>query len=587
MSVVPMMKVTILVHEDDAEAAVATLQECGVLHVSALREGETKHSEPDEEVTQYQRLERLAKALSQVAPAPQELEDDELRVREVVERVEDLLEERERVTREIDAVEKDIDALRPWGDLDPGAVDALREAGVPVVFATVTREQWYLLDKKDRAFCVAYESDEVLWVVFFGEEPPELPVTGLELPHTTLSERIERRERLAARIAEINRGMGRYTHFVPVIRNRMTTFRDRVNLLETLDGTHHDAPVVALRGFVPTDRNLELQRALRQHKATLVLEQPAAEDEVPVLLRNNWLFEGFEAVLKTFSGISYREKDVSWMVGLLFIIFGGLCLLDAGYGVMLLITGGVLAWRGEKSFSRVFALTGAFTVPLGLASGQAFGLILGKDFSHGEQPLLPLATDPLSAFNFSLMVGGLAMAFGYGIAIWQRGWRNHALGNLLLLLALGLFAAGALFLVPDSQVARWFQFAGMGLIAMALAAWLFFPEPVFGKGSHLPNVGWTLYSGVTGLIQDILSHMRLFGIALSGSILAMVVNQIAGQFPLLFTVMFAFVGHIFVYALALLSLYIHTNRLIFLEIGSKCIDGGHVYYQPLQRGTSS
>jgi V/A-type H+-transporting ATPase subunit I len=127
---------------------------------------------------------------------------------------------------------------------------------------------------------------------------------------------------------------------------------------------------------------------------------------------------------------------------------------------------------------------------------------------------------------------------------------------------------------------------GVVLAVAALIAWLLFPEPVFGASARLPNIGWTLYSGVTGLIQDILSHMRLFGIALSGSILAMVVNQIGGQLPLLLTVGFAIVGHIFVYALALLSLYIHANRLIFLEIGSKCIDGGHLYYQPLQRGMS-
>ncbi len=124
-----------------------------------------------------------------------------------------------------------------------------------------------------------------------------------------------------------------------------------------------------------------------------------------------------------------------------------------------------------------------------------------------------------------------------------------------------------------------------GLLVLTLVSWVLFPEPVFGS-ARLPNVIWTLYSGSTGLIQDVLSHMRLFGIALSGSILALVVNQIGAQFPVVITVLFAIVGHIFVFVLALLSLYIHANRLIFLEVGSKCIDGGHLYYQPLQRGVS-
>jgi V/A-type H+-transporting ATPase subunit I len=80
--------------------------------------------------------------------------------------------------------------------------------------------------------------------------------------------------------------------------------------------------------------------------------------------------------------------------------------------------------------------------------------------------------------------------------------------------------------------------------------------------------------------------MRLFGIALSGGIMALVVNQIAGRFPLPVTALFAVVGHSFVFLLSLLSLYIHTNRLIFLEWGSKCIDGGSNFYAPLRRSSA-
>jgi len=592
MTVVKMMKATVICHGDDVEKVTQTLQEAGVLHVVPLEEHERAHSRGDEEVTAYRRLDHLAKALAGVAPAPAKLEDDALALRDVIGRVETLIEERQSLERELHAVERDIRELKPWGELDPGLVESLRAEGVPVVFAIITREQWQLLDKKARAFTVANESDEVLWVVFFGED--DLPITPIAVPEHRLSKRQARREEIVGRIAEINRAMGRYSHFVPLIRNRMKVYQDRVQLLEAMDGTHRDGPLVALRGFVPNRRNLELQRALRAHQVTLVLEEPGPDDDVPVLLYNNWFFSGFEAVLKTFSGLSYREKDVTWMVGILFILFGGLCLLDAGYGVMLLITGLVLGWRGQKAFARVFLLTGAFAIPVGLASGQAFGLILGKDFSRGESPLLPLATDPLSAFNFSLAVGGVAMAFSYAIALWQRGPRTHALGNLLLVLALGILAVahlGTPILVADVEAAATLSarltMAGSVLVVLALIAWLAFPEPVFGRTARVPNIAWTLYSGVTGLIQDILSHMRLFGIALSGSILAMVVNQIGGQFPLILTVCFAIVGHIFVYALALLSLYIHSNRLIFLEIGSKCIDGGHLYYQPLQRGTSS
>ncbi|MDJ0837701.1 MAG: hypothetical protein QNK37_14390 [Acidobacteriota bacterium] len=588
MSVIKMLKVTVLTHEHDIESVMEGLQEAGVLHISPLKEmsgAASRHGGTGDAVDQCEQLERLVHALGSVAPAPVSQQVDDHPVRKVIELVEDLVNRRKDLVRREDTLGRQIQELKPWGAFDPKAVDELRRSNVPVTFAILTREQWSLVHKDAWAFGVMRETDEASWVVFFGAEPPELPVTPVELPDKPLPELKEEREELRAQIAELNREIGRFAHFAPLLRGRMDSLKDRVALLEALDSTAVDTPLVALRGYVPVRESLDLQRSLRPYKVLMRLEEVEPDDsDVPVMLKNNWLVAGFEAVLQTFSGINYREKDVTWAVGLLFIIFGSLCLVDAGYGIMLLATGIALAFRGQKDFGRVFLFTGLVTIPLGLLSGQAFGLIQGRDFSLGTEPILPLANDPLSAFNFSLVVGGIAMTFSYMIAIWQRGFKTHATGNLLLVLAVGCAAVSALVL-PEDQAGVGKLTAGV-LGSLALIGWLLFPEPVFG-GARVPNIIWTLYSGVTGLIQDILSHMRLFGIALSGSILATVVNQIGMQFPLLVTIPFAVVGHIFVYALALLSLYIHTNRLIFLEVGSKCIDGGHLYYQPLRRGASS
>jgi vacuolar-type H+-ATPase subunit I/STV1 len=113
--------------------------------------------------------------------------------------------------------------------------------------------------------------------------------------------------------------------------------------------------------------------------------------------------------------------------------------------------------------------------------------------------------------------------------------------------------------------------------------WIQFPEITFDENQKLANIIWTIYNGYVGLIQDTLSHMRLFGISLSGAILALVVNEISSMFPIFFQIPFCLFGHMFVFCLSLLSLYVHSNRLIFLEFGSNCINGGHFYYLPLGR----
>jgi len=597
VTVIKMMKVTVLVHEDDAEELLEAIQEAGVLHVAPIGEEIPfqEHGGSGDAVDRYEHMDRLVHALASVAPASTRLQVDEQPLPEVIARLDELVLRRERLEKALNELDDHINELKHWGDIDPLDIRFLRESGISVTFATVTREQWNLLDKKEYAFAISRETDETLWVVFFDATPPMTPI---ELPNTRLPVLQDERDSVMVQIGRTNRDMGRYAHFSPLLENRMAGLRDRVALLEALDITHVDTPLVALRGYVPRRESLEVQIALAEYNAVFLMEEPSGNDQVPVMLKNNWFFSGFEAVLKTFSGLSYREKDMTWMVGLLFIVFGSLCLLDAGYGLLLMVTGIILRLRGERAFSRVFTITGLFTIPLGGLSGQAFGLIQGKDFLINSQPLFPLATDPLASFNFSLIVGAVAMAFSYMIAIWQRGWRTHSLGSLCLVLAAGGFAMAGpgwpailslLGSEPTTQVLASYAAistqVGFVLLVLALLSWILFPEPVFGS-SRLPNVIWTLYAGSTGLIQDVLSHMRLFGIALSGSILALVVNQIGAQFPLVITVLFAIVGHIFVFVLALLSLYIHANRLIFLEVGSKCIDGGHLYYQPLQRGVS-
>merc|ERR1712224_1116741 len=68
------------------------------------------------------------------------------------------------------------------------------------------------------------------------------------------------------------------------------------------------------------------------------------------------------------------------------------------------------------------------------------------------------------------------------------------------------------------------------MICLTLISWIIYHESPFGK--PIWDIAWVIYSGPTGLLQDILSHMRLFGISLSGAILALVVNDIGMMLPI-------------------------------------------------------
>ena len=277
--------------------------------------------------------------------------------------------------------------------------------------------------------------------------------------------------------------------------------------------------------------------------------------------------------------MSYHEKDVTSIVGCLFIWFGALCFMDGGYGLLLFLLGVALFQKEQRQYGAVFIFTGLFTIIFGLLNGQIFGLIVGDHIFKGYSPLIMLSTDPFMCLTFSLVMGILNIFFSSITAIWQRGYQTDANGRLCLVIAC-MFYAFKTYYVINMLVQNSIFYV---FLILSLFYWIKYPEITFEKEQKLANIVWTIYNGVVGLIQDTLSHMRLFGISLSGAILALVVNEISCLFPIYLQIPFCIAGHIFVFGLSLLSLGVHTNRLIFLEFGSKCIEGGDYYYLPLGR----
>ncbi len=601
MSIVRMLAATIVGRTSDAEALLTAVQAAGLLHMTPMRPPEelavahaAASGEPGDPVIEARRILHVRTAIARVPE--QAPEGVERTVDEIVVHAEELLRVREEAQSRLAASEATIAALEPFGDFDPADLDRLEAAGADVTFARLTWNDWRALDLSDVPHAIASQTELDVCVVFFGAEAAELPVTPLRLPRVKLSDARSERDALHSLVLEMDRRLGSLTDELGRLDERRSMLADRVVVRQALDGGLDAGPLFAVRGYVPAEQQVDLQRAIAAFACVLQFEDPVPGEDVPVKLHQPAALAGFGAIVKAFSGISYWEKDFTPAVALLFLVFGSLCLVDGGYGVLLLATGLFLRAKGNRDFGTVFAFTGAFSILVGLVAGQYFGLVVGKDgFLEGHKPPTALASDPMVSFIFSLIVGLVGMTFSYATAIWQRGWKTNATGSLLF--ALGAIATVVAKAAPGSvaaivlssttpehnaQVGAALSLVGQGMFGLGVASWLVWPEDVFGKGSHVPNVMWTLYSGVTGLGQDIMSHMRLFGIALSGSIMAMVVNQIAGLFPLAVTVAFAVVGHFFVFVLSLLSLYIHTNRLIFLEFGSKCFDGGQRWYEPLR-----
>ncbi|GEM_PF-1690046 len=606
MTVVRMLKASLIGRVGDAESILHSVQRAGLMHIDAITPPESRagrHHASDDAIDMTARYRRARKGIASIPAGGRSERHKGLGLADVVDNVSGLLDQLDALGHELAEVESSIAQLQPWGRVEPIDVAAIRDAGVPIEFCVVTEVFWDALELRDLveagrlAWHIAHREDGELWVMFVGPAAAELQIVNEKLPDQPITVLSAQRESVNQKISGIQDDLRRYADYLGPLDGAIAAFADRAAILRCRDGALLDGPVFAVCGYIPAGLQHELQAAISKFPCALHLVDPVPGDPVPVQLDNGPMVRGFEAVVRAFSGISYWEKDFTWAVGILFVIFGSLCLLDGGYGLLLLITGGVLRRKGMRAFGDVFVFTGVLSVIVGMLGGQYFGLIVGRDILAGAHPPTPLAADPFACFIFSLCVGIVGMGFSYGMAIWQRGWKTQATGSLLL-----VFAAVTLVVAktrPDwllspfvgggadfNEIVATFAGIGEGVAAVlggaGVLAWILWPEDVFGASKRIPNVAWTLYSGITGLAQDTMSHMRLFGIALSGSIMAMVVNKVGGGFGAPMSYVFAVFGHTAVFALALLSLYIHTNRLIFLEFGSKCFGGGHLWYEPLQ-----
>jgi len=96
---------------------------------------------------------------------------------------------------------------------------------------------------------------------------------------------------------------------------------------------------------------------------------------------------------------------------------------------------------------------------------------------------------------------------------------------------------------------------------------------------------------VINLFSDVLSYLRLFGLALAGAVLGQVFNTLGGSFFATGGFMYVIggvillIGHLFNMAISLLGIYIHNSRLQLIEFFSKFYTGEGREFKPFASET--
>jgi len=358
---------------------------------------------------------------------------------------------------------------------------------------------------------------------------------------------------------------------------------DRITLRRVRDGLDA-APLFVLDGYCPADRLDALRDALGAGEVVLVTHPPAQTEAVPIALRNGPIVRTFEPLVGAFKLPTYGELDPTPLLAPFMGLFFGLCLGDLGYGALLTaIAGGALLRARLPESARVLLrwalVLGVSAMVVGALLGNLFGLRIHDLLGVSPSALLfSLVEDPRKMLAVSLGLGALQLSLGMTLKLWADVRRQRwqvAIGSLAWLGVIPTFG------LPLAGLWPWWPF---GLVCATL---LLFAAPERSVWRRVGKGAWALYD-VSGVLANVLSYARLFGLGLSSGIIAMVVNTIAavladGVVGTIAAVLVLVLGHAFNFAMAVVGSVVHPARLQLLEFFNTFFEGGGRAYAPLRR----
>ncbi len=341
-----------------------------------------------------------------------------------------------------------------------------------------------------------------------------------------------------------------------------------------------------------------LKESISKFANGVFLKEIAIEkgEEPRVILENHKLIKPFQYVTEIFGMPKPGEIDPTPYLALFFILFFGVCLTDAGYGVLLIVFTLVPLLflknkLGDTKLIKLMFYGGISTLIMGVLFGSYFGSsteTLQKFPFFYKLKMIDPIEDTVLFMALSFGIGYVQVAFAQIIKMisGSKGKNKEMFYNgLAWLIFYGAVVFFALAKIKFNQLQM------MSGIFLALSAGFLMIGESFGQKIFLkPLVGSIkILQGIIGTMSDVLSYSRLVALGLATAVIALIVNQIAfllgDMVPYVGWVLTALVligGHIFNLGINALGSFIHSGRLQFVEFFPKFLEGGGKRFNPIK-----
>ncbi|MCD6383497.1 MAG: hypothetical protein J7L88_03445 [Thermoplasmata archaeon] len=353
-----------------------------------------------------------------------------------------------------------------------------------------------------------------------------------------------------------------------------------------------------LWGWVDEEKGGELKRLVRRvtrGEYAMDMEGARVEEDPPILLKNPKSIRDLQGLVEMYGHPNYNSVDPTLIVSFFFVLFIGLMIGDAGYGLVILILSIIFHYTLGRDnerlgqYARVGLYVGTVTIISGIAMGSFFGDLVPRFFYGDPSKPLYSATllgirfpvdpmkDPMKIFALSLVLGLIQMNIGFILGLYQRAFlQGNVKGAITGYVSWFLMEIGGGALLGDLLLEMWslnhtqtLIFTGVFLVGFAL---LFLESKMFA------------IFDLEGFAGDWISYSRILALGLATAGMAGAINILAEMFlvgsgPLrivlaLLAGVLLFFGHLINTALQTLGAIVHSLRLQYSEFMGKFYEGG-------------
>lgn len=487
---------------------------------------------------------------------------------------------------ELAKLEKMADELRPWGEFDPAMLESLFAGGVKMrFFFTPVSSFEKILESPIEGYSfheINTVSGNVYFVVIGQGEELSIDAQEVRTPAMDVREVEKQIGLLKQQIASLSETYARLVASEALLLEGAAVLKERLQTCKITSTATEEAEglLLVMEGWAEADTSAKVDALLEEYPNVVYLKSdPTPEDNTPVKLKNSWYARIFEMVGDMYARPKYGTIDLTPFFAPFYMLFFGICLNDAGYGLVLLLLALIILKKNPEQgmmrragwFATMCAIS---TILFGGYGGSFFGMSLGSYF-----PQIPFFDFQGKFFSIALAIGMVQIIFGLMINVWGQsrafGFTSSfgTLGWLLVLvgcsMAMGLPMFGMEIPWFTASSPAFYAVVGLGAVLMLLLNNIR-RNPLVNFGAGL----WDLYNNLTGLLSDVLSYIRLFAIGLSGGVLALVFNSLADGFVpeganivvrICVMLPILLIGHGINLFMSTISSFVHPMRLTFVE----------------------